>query len=91
MSPKAFTFRLTVPKDPQAVAIVADVASHAVTYAQLSAEAGAGFVERVRAAAASAMQAAGDPAASCHIEVTSDAKALTFTIGTESVSAHHST
>ncbi|MFA5909367.1 MAG: hypothetical protein WC815_11365 [Vicinamibacterales bacterium] len=90
MSPKAFTFKLTVPKDPQVVAIVADVAAHAVTYAELNAEAGAGFVERVRAAAAAAMQAPGGPA-SCHIEVTSDATSLTFTIGTESVSAHHST
>ena len=89
MSPKAFTFKLTVPQDPQVVAIVADVASHAVTYAELDAEAGAGFVGRVRAAAAAALQAAGKPG-SCDIVVTSDAVALTFTIGTESVSVHHS-
>ena len=87
MSPKDFTFRLTVPSDPHAAAIVADVAGHAVRYAELDAAAGADFVIRVTAATAVAL---GTPGAACVIIVTSDAAALTFTIGAESVSAPHS-
>ena len=87
MSPKEFTFKLTVPRDPHAAAIVAEVASHAVRYAELDASSGADFVTRVTAATATAL---GTPGAACAIVVTSDAAALTFTIGAESVSAPHS-
>jgi hypothetical protein len=87
MSPKSFTFKLTVPRDPQMAAVVADVATHAVGYAELNAAAGADFVARVSAAAAAALGTPGDPA--LQIVVTSDAAALTFALGAESVSATH--
>ena len=87
MSPKSFTFKLTVPRDPQLAVIVADVANHAVGYAGLDAAAGAGFVARVSAAAAAALQLSGQPA--LLIVVTSDATALTFAVDAESVSINH--
>jgi hypothetical protein len=51
MTPKSFTFKLSVPNDPEGATVVAVVAAHAVEYATLEAGAGAAFVERVRAAA----------------------------------------
>ncbi len=87
MSPKSFTFKLTVPRDPQVAAIVADLANHAVGYAELEATAGADFVARVSAAASAALQLSGQPA--LLIVVTSDATALTFALGAEIVSINH--
>ncbi len=51
MSPASFTFKLTVPNDPEGVTVFAAVAAHAVEYAKLDAAAGAAFVERAREAA----------------------------------------
>jgi hypothetical protein len=87
MAPKSFTFKLTIPRDPQMAAIVADVANHAVGYAGLDASTGADFVSRVSAAAASVLGTSGQPA--LQIVVTSDASALTFALDDESVSARH--
>lgn len=86
MSPKSFTFKLTVPRDPQVAAIVADVAGHAVGYAGITAEAGADFVARVGAAAATALATSG-PA--LLVVVTSDSASLTFTLDTTTVSIPH--
>lgn len=86
MFPKSFTFKLTVPRDPQVAAIVADVAGHAVGYAGITAEAGADFVARVGAAAATALATSG-PA--LLIVVTSDSASLTFTLDTTTVSIPH--
>jgi hypothetical protein len=88
MSPKSFTFKLTVPRDPQALAIVSVVASHAVTYAAMDAATGADFVTRVDAVAAMAIQSPGE--ATLQIVVTSDAIQLTFAIDATPVSANHS-
>jgi len=88
MSPKSFTFTLTVPRDPEALTIVSVVAGHAVTYAGMDAATGADFVSRVGAAAATAIQAPDQPA--LQIVVTSDATALTFAIDAAAVSANHS-
>ncbi len=87
MSPKSFTFKLTVPRDPHAAPIVADVAGHAVTYAGLDAATGADFVTRVMAAADKALAASGQP--SLLMVVASDAVALSFAIAAESVSVSH--
>ena len=89
MSPKSFTFKLTVPRDPQVSAIVAEVAAHAVTYAGMDAATGADLVVRVGAAVAVAVKAAG-PAA-LQIVDTGDAAALTISIDETMVSASHST
>ena len=57
MSPSSFSFKLTVPNDPEGVTVVAAVAAHAVEYAKLDAAAGAAFVERVREVARQALKA----------------------------------
>ena len=56
MSPQAFSFKLTVPNDPDGAIVAAVVAGHAVEYAGLAAADGAAFVERVRAAALKVLQ-----------------------------------
>ena len=86
MSPQSFTFKLTVPRDPQVAAIVADVAGHAVGYAGITAEAGADFIARVSAAAAKALAVSG-PA--LLVVVTSDSASLTFALDAETVSIPH--
>lgn len=58
MNPASFTFKLTVPNDPEGVTVLAAVAAHAVEYAKLEAAAGAAFVERARAAATVALKSA---------------------------------
>ena len=88
MSPKEFTFKLTVPRDPLMVAIVADVAGHAVGYAGMDAAAGADFITRLNAAAVVALAAPGQPA--LRIVVTGDASSLTFAFDAVSVSADRS-
>jgi hypothetical protein len=58
MSPSEFTFKLTVPNDPEGATVAAVVATHAVDYAQIDKAAGAAFVERVRGAVARALKTA---------------------------------
>ena len=84
MSPSSFTFKLTVPNDPEGVIVVAAVAAHAVEYAQLDAAAGAAFVERVRAVARQALQSA--TGHNCLAEFAAADGQLTVTIGDESAS-----
>jgi len=87
MSPKSFTFKLTVPRDPQLAAIVADVATHAVGYAEIGPEAGADFVARVAAAAHRALASTAPD--TVQILVASDATALTFEFDADIVSVLH--
>jgi len=87
MAPKSFTFKLTAPRDPQLVAIVADVATHAVAYAEIEPAAGADFVTRVGAAAHRAL--ASTVPGAVQIIVASDATALTFEFDADIVSVMH--
>jgi len=84
MSPSSFTFKLTVPTDPEGVTIVAAVAAHAVEYANLDAAAGAAFIERVRVAARQALQPA--TGHNCLAVFSAGDGQLTVTIGGESAS-----
>jgi hypothetical protein len=84
MSPSEFTFKLTVPNDPEGVHVVAIVANHAVEYTKLDKAAGAQFVERVKTAVAAAMKSAAG--ANCLVVVAADNGQLTLTIGGQSVS-----
>ena len=84
MSPSSFTFRLTVPNDPDGIAVLAAVAAHAVEYAQIDAGAAAAFIERVRDAAATAM--APSTGESCLVVFTAADGELTVTIGEQSAS-----
>lgn len=84
MSPHEFTFKLTVPNDPEGATVVAAMAAHAVDYANIDAAKGAAFVERVRSTAAQALQ----PGGSSHCVVVFGAAggSLTVTIGTHNIS-----
>lgn len=88
MAPKSFTFKFSVPRDPQLAAIVADMANHAVGYAQIEAAAGADFVARVGVAAGRALAQTSPDA--LQIVVTSDATALNFEFDADTVSVNHS-
>ena len=84
MNPASFTFKLTVPNDPEGVTVVTAVAAHAVNYAQLDAAAGAAFVERVRDVATQAFS--GGTGHNCLAVFAADNGELTVTIGTHSAS-----
>jgi hypothetical protein len=85
MSPSSFSFKLTVPNDPEGVIVVAAVAAHAVEYANLDAAAGAAFLERVRAVAAEALKSATGHASLAVIAAANGQ--LTVTMGGQSASA----
>ena len=84
MSPTSFSFKLTVPNDPEGASIVAIVAAHAVEYASIEASAGAAFVERVRAAALPVLKGAGTEG--CIVGITAEQGQLTVTLGGKSLS-----
>ncbi len=84
MSPKDFTFKLTIPADPEGATIVALMAGHAVDYAGIEGAAGKAFVERVRAAALKAL--AGAMPKGCLVVFAAADGQLTVTMGGESVS-----
>lgn len=87
MSPNQFTFKLTVPRDPQVAAIITELATHAVTYGEIDAAVGAEFVTRVGAAAARAL--ASTMPDSLHVVVSNDATALTVALDADLVSITH--
>ena len=84
MSPTSFSFKLTVPNDPEGASIVAIVAAHAVEYAAIEPSAGAAFVERVRAEAAPILKGGGTEG--CIVAFTAEHGQLTVTLGTRSIS-----
>lgn len=84
MSPSEFTFKLTVPADPEGASVVAVVANHAVEYTNLDKAAGAAFVEKVRAFAAGALKGATGP--HCLAVFAAANGQLTVTIGGQSLS-----
>ena len=84
MSPSDFTFKLTVPNDPEGASVVAIVANHAVEYTTIDKSAGAAFVERVRGVAAKTLTASNSTA--CLVVFAAAGGQLTVTMGAESVS-----
>jgi hypothetical protein len=84
MSPSDFTFKLTVPNDPEGASVVAAVAAHAVQYTNINATPGAAFVERVRGFASRMMK--GSDGAQCLVVFAAAGGQLTVTMGSESVS-----
>jgi hypothetical protein len=79
MSPSSFTFKLTVPNDPDGVTVVTAMAAHAVEYANLDAATGAAFVERVREAASAELRSSTGHA--CVAVFTAANGMLTLTMG----------
>ena len=87
MSPSDFTFKLTVPTDPEGASVVAVVATHAVEYSGIDKAAGAAFVGEVRNFAANELAGARNSKHGHCLAVFAAADGqLTVTIGTESVS-----
>ena len=84
MSPHAFSFKLTVPNDLAAIAVVTAVVSHAVEYAAIDAGRRTAFIERVRAAAEKALADRGH--SHSPVEFTAAEGQLTVTIGHHAVS-----
>jgi hypothetical protein len=84
MSPSEFTFKLTIPNDPDGVTVIGAMAAHAVDYAKIDAPRGAAFVARVRDTAEQAMKAhAGSP---CLAVFAAADGQLTVTLGSLSIS-----
>ena len=83
MSPSSFSFKLSVPNDPDSTAIVGEVARHAAEYANLGAAAVQAFAERAQAAAAKAFKNGSQTSQATFAAADG---ALTMTIGDESVS-----
>ena len=84
MNPSSFTFKVSVPNDPELATIIADLAQHAAEYANLDAAAVAAFVERARAVVAKSIKPGGTAAVTAVIAA-ADGK-LTVTVGGESAS-----
>jgi len=84
MSPSSFTFRLTVPHDPEGIAVLAAVAAHAVEYANIEAGAAAAFLARVRDVAATVLSPS--TGAACLVVFSAADGELTVTIGDQSAS-----
>ena len=84
MTPQDFSFKLTVPADPEGATVVAVVANHAVEYTKIDAARGAAFVERARAAAAQALESSDGK--HCLAVIAAADGQLTMTIGGQTVS-----
>jgi hypothetical protein len=84
MSPSSFTFKLTVPNDPEGVTVVAAVAAHAVEYAKFDAAAGVAFVDRARQLAAGVLRSANGH--NCLAVFAAANGELTITMGGQSAS-----
>jgi hypothetical protein len=84
MSPQEFTFKLTVPNDPEGATVVAVVAGHAVEYAKIEAAAGSAFVESVRTTATQVLTSA--PGHNSLVVFAAGDGQLTVSIGATSVS-----
>ena len=86
MSPQDFTFKLTVPNDPEGATVAAVIATHAVQYVGLDAAAGAAFVERVRAGVLEAVKAAPASTKPTLVVFTGGDGQLTVTVGGKAIS-----
>jgi hypothetical protein len=88
MTPRDFSFKVTLPADPEGATIVAVLAGHAVDYVGFDGVVSKAFVERARAAALKALNAmhGAGPRQGCLAVVAAANGQLTVTIGSESVS-----
>lgn len=84
MTPAAFTFKVSVPRDPALADVVSDLVLHAVGYAGMSEDAGAAFVTRVKAATATELGPGATP--HCAVVIAAKGGALHVTIGGQTLS-----
>jgi hypothetical protein len=83
MSPSSFSFKLSVPNDPDAAALIGEMARHAAEYANLAAAAAEAFSQQARATAGRAFKAGGT---TCLAVFAAADGTLTLTMGSESTS-----
>lgn len=83
MSPSSFSFKLSVPNDPDSTTIIGEMARHAAEYARLDAAAAAAFASASTGAATKAMT--GGAAHLLAVFAAADGR-LSMTIGGEAVS-----
>jgi hypothetical protein len=84
MTPTSFTFKVSVPNDPDLAAIIGDMAKHAAEYGNVEAGAAAAFAARALAMATKAMKTGGTTATTAVFSAKDGT--LTVTIGSESAS-----
>jgi len=84
MTPGAFTFKLTVPRDPALAVVVSDLVQHAVGYAGMNEEGGAGFVKKAKAAIAAELAPGAPP--HCLVVIAAAGGELRVTIGSQTIS-----
>ncbi|MGH9219385.1 MAG: hypothetical protein ACRD1W_08780 [Vicinamibacterales bacterium] len=84
MTPSEFSFKLSVPNDPQMASIVGDMARHAAEYAKLEDGATKSFCDRALAAAGKMLE--GDDTKTMLAVFTAADGALTLTLGAETIS-----
>ena len=84
MTPAAFTFKLSVPRDPALAGVVSDLVQHAVGYAGMPEDAGSALVKKVKAATTAEL----GPGATSHCAVVIAAAGgeLRITIGSQTIS-----
>ena len=85
MTPSEFSFKLSVPNDPQMASIVGDMARHAAEYAKLEDGTAASFCDRALAAASKVLK--GDNTTTTLAVFAAANGALTLTLGAETISA----
>jgi hypothetical protein len=83
MSPSSFTFKLSVPNDPDSAEIIGEVAKHAATYAKLDDNVAQSFAERARTTALRVLTSGGQTTVA--VFGAADGT-LTLTVGSESIS-----
>ena len=83
MSPSSFSFKLSVPNDPDSTTIIGELARHAAEYAKLDATAAASFADASKGAATKAMT--GGVVNLLAVFAAADGR-LSMTIGSEVVS-----
>ena len=84
MTPAAFSFKLSVPRDPALADVVSDLVQHAVGYAGMPEEAGAAFVKKVKAATTAELGAGATP--HCQVVIAAAGGELRVTLGSQTLS-----
>ena len=84
MTPTSFTFLLTLPCDTRFVPILRELAAQAVTYSEMDAAIGAGFVAKVEAAGARTLSH-GARGADCQVRFACDSGELRVEFSSETV------
>ena len=84
MTPAAFTFKLSVPRDPALADVVSDLVHHAVGYAGMTEEAGAALVTKVKAATAAELGPGATP--HCLVVIAATGGELRVAVGSQTIS-----